>query len=184
MQAQIYNELRDLKGFIIKFVGLKSELHSFDFRIDKAFFDLLQIDDIYDIEGDLVVTMDKKVNMLVFNFVFDGKFPTLCDRCGQAVEIPLKFDETLYVKISESVNKVDEDDIVYISPSEIEFDIHQFVYEYIILAIPMRCTHEDSINPTHCELASIESDDIENENENEEEIDPRWAALKNIKFDN
>ena len=46
----------------------------------------------------------------------------------------------------------------------------------------MRCTHDNSINPTVCRLAGLESDDIENENE--EEIDPRWAALKNIKFDN
>ena len=118
MQAQIYNELRDLKGFIIKFVGLKSELHSFDFRIDKAFFDLLQIDDIYDIEERFGRYDGQKVNMLVFNFVSMANFNTLrplWTGCGNSTKVC----ETLYVKISESVNKVDEDDIVYISPSKL-----------------------------------------------------------------
>ena len=61
---------------------------------------------------------------------------------------------------------------------EHEIDFSHQIYEYILLQKPMKCVHE---------ISKCNSDIIERinkkEEDNDESSDPRWAALKNIKFE-
>ena len=63
-----------------------------------------------------------------------------------------------------------------------EYDIRSLVYEYIILAIPMHRVHpEGQCNPAVIEMLNHEEAPAEEE-EATDTIDPRWAALKDIKL--
>ena len=67
-----------------------------------------------------------------------------------------------------------------------EIDLFHFVYESIVLALPIRIVHEDDAdgNPT-CDpevMKRLEEMNAEN-SEEEQGTDPRWDALKNIKLD-
>ena len=73
------------------------------------------------------------------------------------------------------------DDVAVVDPDSHDFDVSTLIYEYIILAIPMHRVHpEGQCNPEVIALLSKEETPDETE---EETIDPRWAALKNIKIE-
>ena len=79
-----------------------------------------------------------------------------------------------------------EDDIWMMDENTYEIDLFHFVYESIVLALPIRIVHEDDAdgNPT-CDpevmrrLNEMNAESVDNE----QETDPRWDALKNIKLD-
>ena len=58
--------MKQLKEFIIPFIGLKLGEHSFDFKINKTFFEYFEYEDFNNSEIDLDVLLIKKNTMLEF----------------------------------------------------------------------------------------------------------------------
>ncbi|MDD2288011.1 MAG: DUF177 domain-containing protein, partial [Bacteroidales bacterium] len=71
------------------------------------------------------------------------------------------------------------DDIIEIPVLEHKIDLKEYVYQYIILAKPMKCSHKDG----ECDEDMLERLAQLNTEIIAEEVDPRWEALKNIKID-
>jgi len=70
--------------------------------------------------------------------------------------------------------------------TEHEVRLEQYIYEFISLTLPMRLTHpEDEDGNSDCDLDFLESYSTEAEPDDksnqDDEIDPRWAALKKLK---
>ena len=60
-----------------------------------------------------------------------------------------------------------------------DFDVSSLIYEYIILAVPMYRVHpEGQCNPEVIAMLTAKPEEPE-----EKDIDPRWAALKDIKLE-
>ena len=55
--------MKQLKEFIIPFIGLKLGKHSFDFKINKTFFEYFEYEDFNNSEIDLDVLLIKKNTM-------------------------------------------------------------------------------------------------------------------------
>jgi len=61
-------------------------------------------------------------------------------------------------------------------------NVGHFIYETIALQIPLKKLHPDEIEEDEEHNDYVYIDDAEEEIEQDEEnIDPRWAALKNLK---
>jgi uncharacterized metal-binding protein YceD (DUF177 family) len=96
--------------------------------------------------------------------------------------MPVTGRNRLIVKFGETT--VEENDVILIlSDKEYEFNIAQYIYEYINLLVPMRHVHPDDVkgNST-CNREMLEIiEKVSHKQADPEEIDPRWEALKKLK---
>ena len=168
--------------FKLRLSGVGLGHHKFSIFCDKEFFDLAEITEITGGSLLLNIDMEKKETMLQISFHFHGEILLPCDRCLESVALPLDFTESLIVKFS-SMGELNTEDEVWIVPeNEYDLDIFHFVYESIILAIPLKIAHPEAADGTSgCNPEIIEK--LEKFSIKEFENDPRWDALKNIKIE-
>lgn len=169
----------NLKDYIISFRGLKIGDHEFDFQITDSFFEVFEYSRTQKANIVLKVLLNKAESMLQLEFFFKGSVHVSCDSCGEDLDYPLDFHESLIVKFSDQEEE-ESAEVVFLPSASYEISVAQFIYEYVNLALPMRLTHEedDEGNPI-CPIDVLE--EFEDNNEPEEDVDPRWDALKKLK---
>lgn len=164
--------------FIIPFDSLKDGLHEYDFHANTEFFsnfDYTLIDNA-DIKANF--SFEKKPSMFRLKLILDGVVNSICDRCLDDLQIVIEGEQEFIVKITEEV--MDEfDHIITLSPNEQELDLTHVVYESIHLLMPIKIAHEEIEDCNPDVIAQL--DEVNSSEEEEEEQDPRWDALKNIK---
>lgn len=167
-----------MNEFNIKFAGLKNGKHEFDFTITDKFFEDLDYSEIQEGNVSVKMEMEKGETMLVLDFSISGGVETTCDRCMVGFTYPIQAERTLIIKMgNEAIEESDE--IVVIPRTEHSIDVTQFIYEFISLELPVRKTAcNDEEDSPLCDQSVIGK--IEDEKEETQEIDPRWAALKNL----
>lgn len=164
--------------FSIKFAGLKNGKHEFDFSITDKFFEDIDYSAIR--QGDVTVKMemDKSETMMVLLFEIEGGIETTCDRCAVSFRYPIKTQRTIIVKLGNEEME-ESDEIIVIPRTEHQINVSQFIYEFISLELPVRKTAcNDEEDSPLCDKSVIEK--IEKENEENKEVDPRWAALQKL----
>ena len=78
------------------------------------------------------------------------------------------------------------ENIICLLPSEHEFDISHYVYESIKLSIPIKQVHPENENgEVSCNPEMLERlNNYITDKPADEDIDPRWNDLKNLKANN
>ena len=72
---------------------------------------------------------------------------------------------------------------MYVSPDEDQIDIRHYVYESIMLSLPVQRVHPDNEKGrTQCNKEMLKLLKQHSNKKDKNEIDPRWEALK--KFNN
>ncbi len=170
--------MKELANYILTISSLSQGLHEYDFEINDDFFTHFELSPIKIGNIDLKVYLSKQSSFMELTFDFDGQIETECDRCLSNFKLPINRTYTLLVKYSgdDEINE-DEMDIIYISKKENEIDISKFVYEFILLAIPMSKNHE--MAGEQCEEGFTEFLHHEKE-EIKEPTKSIWDALKNF----
>ncbi|MDD2530292.1 MAG: DUF177 domain-containing protein [Bacteroidales bacterium] len=166
--------------YTISFTALEIGEHLFDFKVNKSLFESFENEDVLDLNIDLRIKLIKEERILTFNFDFDGVVNVLCDRCLDPLDFEIEGNKNLFVKFGEEYLEevVKDDDIMIIPNSEHEINLAHYIYELILLQLPIKCIHPEGM----CNEDMIER--INNvEPVVEETIDPRWAELQKIKFD-
>jgi uncharacterized metal-binding protein YceD (DUF177 family) len=167
-----------LKHFVIPFHGLKEGIHHFDYDIDKRFFESFEYAEINNGKVNLVVELTRQERMLILDFNITGYVRVMCDRCLGEFNQPIAGNEKLIVKFGEDWEEESED-VIIIPEGEHQFDISQYIYEYIMLLLPMKRIHPDDENGvTTCETDMVNRLGDHPENS---ETDPRWDALLKLK---
>lgn len=166
----------------IQFSGLKPGSYDYHYTLDKVFFEAFENENLSDGTVEFDVKLEKKERLLLFNFTFSGTISTICDRCLGKLEIPVKGEQTLCVKFSDTETS-DDEDVVILPEKAYKIDLAQWMYEYVVVAMPMQCVHADDEegNPT-CDPEMMKFITTEEQGpQTSDEIDPRWAALKELK---
>ncbi|MBZ9731157.1 DUF177 domain-containing protein [Salegentibacter sp. JZCK2] len=175
--------MRNLAAYTIPFVGLKLGKHQFEYEINKEFFEHFEYDDLNTADVKIDLLLDKKTTMMELTFKASGSVNVNCDITNEPYDQPLEGSLFLVVKFGEEFN--DENEELLILPhGEFEVNVQQYIYELIVLSIPLKRVHPGVEDGT---LESEVLDKLEelsiNNNENktdEDEIDPRWDKLKNL----
>ncbi len=163
--------------------GLRVGAHRFDFQIDNEFF--LQFEDSPVKEGavEMSLTLDKRPDMFVLEFDFEGIVQTDCDRCLAQINLPVKDTQQLIVKFSES-EEAEDADVIYVHPEIQQLNVAKYIYEYIILAMPMIRVYDcenDPNRPCNQEMLQyLQNGNAEAAPEITTESNPIWEALKNL----
>lgn len=176
-------KIRD--NFKLRISGISSGTHKFSIDCDKAFFELAEISTLEDGSLKLDIEMIKNENMIDLFFHFSGEVTTLCDRCLDPYTFPVDMEEHLIVKLVPFIeeNQCEDEEMWIVHENEYELDVFHFVYETILLSMPMRITHpEQPDGSSSCNPEIMER--LEKLSHKEEQMsDPRWDSLRNIKQD-
>jgi uncharacterized protein len=170
-------------SYTIPLSGLKEGHHTIDFEIDKKFFEQFEESEVK--EGSLIanVEIDKRSTHLDMIIRISGSVRINCDRCLEPYLQPIQSENRLLVKFGKSIEDIDPD-IISVAADEHELDLQQHLYEFIMLAIPIKRVHPaDKKGNSTCDpvmLKKLEELIIEEEKVN----DPRWDELKKLMNDN
>jgi len=164
---------------LIPFSGLKEGKHEFDFSIGAEFFEQYEqsLVEIADVE--IKVDFVKKKNLLELDIDFEGTVESICDRCSDPLSIAIVGSEFLLVKFGD--DESDDEHIMFIPDSAFELDFSDQMYELINLSMPAKKKHKKEADCNQEMLKKLKEYSPERESDTDEEIDPRWSALKKLK---
>lgn len=174
------------RQYKIDIYGLKIGVHEFDFEFDKKLFENIEDSVIESGQGKCTVVLDKKERLISIDFNIEGVIELVCDRSLEPFDYPINIEENLIVKYGEEFDD-SRDDLLIIPDTQESINVEANIYEYLTLAVPMKKIHPDFVDEEddddEHEIALVYSSEDEKADEKEEDevIDPRWAALKNIK---
>ncbi|MEZ7515593.1 YceD family protein [Flavobacterium frigidarium] len=182
--------MKKTKEYLIPFVGLKQGKHHFEYQLNIAFFEIFDYDEFENSNIKVNVVLEKKSSMLELVFQHQGTVNVPCDLTSEEFDLPIKGKMKLIVRFGEEFNN-DNEELLILPFGEFEIDIAQYMYEMIVLSIPLRRVHpgvKDGSLKTEAleklnELKVKEPKQEEKEVQKEEDIDPRWDKLKQLLTD-
>ena len=175
--------------------GLKADSQDFEFNLDNQYFKKIDSPEVQRGNVKAKVTLVSKTNLFELSFYLDGVIQIPCDRCLDDMNQSIQYKEKLQVKFGESFSE--EGDIVIVPESDGAINIAWFLYEFIVLNIPIKHVHvTGECNKTMVsklkkhitrqknvdddEAEDISFDDDEDISVEDTATDPRWDGLQNI----
>ena len=188
--GQNFVEMSKSKEYLIPFIGLKLGKHHFEYQISNAFFEIFDYDEYENSDIKVNVVLEKKNTMLELSFSHEGSIYVPCDLTGENFDLPVQGNMNLIVRFGEEFND-DNEELLIVPFGEFEINVSQYIYEMIVLSVPLRRVHpgvQDGSLKTEAldklnELAVTELKEEENKENKEEDIDPRWDKLKQLLTD-
>ncbi len=191
------------KPYNIDLRNIGSNVQVFEYNLDDEYFAKIDSEEVSKGNVKAVVRASKRISTYELEFELEGQIKIPCDRCLDDMEQSIKHAETIAVKLG--ADYAEEENVVIVPESDSSINIAWFLYEFIILNIPIKHIHPaGECNKTmldqlkfHLTKRKDVHEDVELLDEEEEDddfddeatvdnsqIDPRWADLQNIKFEN
>ena len=177
------------------------DIQTYEYRLDNMFFQNIGGDEIQ--KGKLIVNLTvKKIPMMYeINFQIDGTIVIPCDRCLDDMDFTVNTNNRLIVKFGKEYAE-ESDEIIVIPEEEGEINLAWFIYEFIVLTIPIKHVHapgkcnklmtsklkkhspkngdDDDFDGEDNDIIITADDDLDDKNS----TDPRWDTLKGFVEDN
>lgn len=178
--------MNNLKEYLIPFVGLKIGKHQFDYQIDNTFFKNFDYNEFNDVSVKVDIVLEKKSTMLELDFKHKGTVNVPCDVSGEEFDLPIKGKLKLLVKFGDAFSDENEE-LLVLPHGEFQVNVAQYIYESIILSVPLRRIHpgvkDGSLSDVIQKLESLSPKENKKEEQQNNDIDPRWENLKKLLTD-
>ena len=176
----LHPEMCSQETYTIDLKGLKEDVTVRDFDLDDEFFRALDGSQLEHGALHVSVSIRKMTGFFDLQFHTVGSVTISCDRCLDDMDQPIEADNHLVVKLGDTYSE--DDDTVTVDENEGILDLSWFIYEFIMLAIPIKHVHA----PGKCNSAMTQKLDelsgaVRSGEEEAEAIDPRWEALLKLK---
>lgn len=179
-----------LDAYSIDLMGPNLQGKTFDWDLDDSFFEavdgLVRRGSIH-----TNVECESAGSIYRFRICSEGVVIVPCDRCLSDLELRIETSDELLVKLGSDY--CDEGDCVIVPETDGCINLAQFIYEFIALSMPITLSHE----PGKCDEAMIhelskyqaarssQEDEVSDGSAaTDDSVDERWAALKNLNFNN
>lgn len=187
----------ELYNVVLK--DIDNEMRVIEYDLDDAYFKKIDSPEVQKGNVKAKVSVQKKMNTYELHFQLDGSVIIPCDRCLDEMEQQIHYKEKLQVKFGDKF--AEEDEVVIIPESEGAINVAWFLYEFIVLNIPIKHVHA----PGECNKTMVvklkkhitrQKDDTDDDNSSldfeddddftaeEVQTDPRWDGLQNITENN
>ena len=174
---------------------LNNDTRVYEYQLDDVYFKKIDSPEVQKGNVRATVKAQKKNQAFELEFNLEGNVIVPCDRCLDNMEQPISYKEKLKVKFGSRFSE--EDDVVIVPESEGAINVAWFLYEFIVLNIPLKHVHA----PGKCNKAMTSKlskhmrttpdddmaedtfapeEEVELMNEEETQVDPRWDELKKI----
>ena len=182
----------EVKKLYIDIFNLQNKSYDYDFAIDDRFFQSFEDSFINKGRATIKVSLSKSETFIEVSIHIDGIVELTCDRSLEKFDYPVALDPKLIFKFGHEEKELD-DFMIQITRQTERIDLGQYIYEFISLALPMKKLHprfmdaeEDGDSLVYSSEASESAGEgiVDPEQMNEDDIDPRWKKLielKNIK---
>jgi uncharacterized metal-binding protein YceD (DUF177 family) len=175
------------KEYLIPFIGLKLGKHHFEYQINNKFFEIFDYNEFQNSDIKVNLVLEKKSTMLELAFKHKGTVNVPCDLTSEDFDLPIKGKMNLIVRFGEAFNN-DNEELLILPHGEFEIDVAQYIYEMIVLSVPLRRVHpgiKDGSLKTEAltKLKELAVKEKKEEKKEEENIDPRWDKLKQLLTD-
>jgi uncharacterized metal-binding protein YceD (DUF177 family) len=189
----------ELYNIVLKDIINETRLLEFD--LDDVFFKKIDSPEVQKGKVLAKVSVQKKISTYELKFELDGIITIPCDRCLDEMEQPIHYKEKLLVKLGDKFSE--EDEIVIVPESDGAINIAWFLYEFIVLNIPLKHVHatgecnKTMVGKLKKHIIHQKSDDDDDEGTvlefddddddltlNDTQTDPRWDGLQNISENN
>lgn len=177
-----------INKYLISFSGLKLGKHHFEYQISNAFFESFEYHEFQNSDIKVNLILEKKSTLLELNFKHKGTVNVPCDLTSEDFDLPIKSKMKLIVSFGDEFNN-DNEELLILPHGEFELDIAQYIYEMIVLSVPLRRVHpgikDGSLDTASLrKLNELSLTEIKTENNKDQEnIDPRWDKLKQLLTD-
>lgn len=174
----------DVGAYSVNIIGLSNKLHHFDYEIGADFFRQYGTDLISEGNFKVDVALNKHETFLEADFKIKGTATLTCDRSLETFEYPIWTTQKVLFKYGE-VDEEISDEIVMIHRDTATLELGQYMYEFIALAVPIKKLHprfrEENDMEDNAEGKIVYSSPADDKGNDDEDIDPRWNKLKNLK---
>ena len=169
------------ENYHINFSSLKNGTHRFDYLIEHPFFAKFEYSPVKEGRVWVNISLSKHETMMVLDFSIKGTVNVPCDRCLEYFDLPIEGNQKLVVKFGETTEE-QTDEILILSHAEYELDVSQYIYEFILLNVPIRMEHpEDTKGNSTCNPNAMDLLEKMSRKQESQEADPRWDVLKKLK---
>lgn len=126
--------------------GLTAGIHTYPFELGDAFFAGFEGCEVQHGQLQAEVSVEKKHDFLQLGVHIAGSVTAPCDRCLDEVQLPVQFHATPVVKFTD--NKTGDplpgnEDILWATAGDHELDVAPYLYDSIILSLPLRRIHPE-----------------------------------------
>lgn len=180
------NVMANRRAFEIAFVGLKPGVHQFNYELDDKFFAEKGAQDFANAHATVKLSLEKNTGFMQLKFEVGGKADVSCDRCGNPLKMDLWDEFKMIVKLvdnPEEMNEQEEDpDVYYISRNESHLNVGDWMYEFVMLSIPMQrmCSKEEMGGP-QCNKEVLEKLKEMEARQTEHNANAIWKGLDKFK---
>jgi uncharacterized metal-binding protein YceD (DUF177 family) len=159
--------------------GLEDKTHEFHFEGSDSFFSAFQEEDAYKGDFKARVVLDKSSTMLILNFEINVELNLICDRSLEPFSETFEIAEKYIFKFGDKAEEVSDDmEVILYGASEI--NIAQHIFDFIVLAIPVKKLHP-SLRSSDSEEDEFVIYEGKVKNDDKAKVDPRWEALEGLK---
>ena len=170
-----------LEQFKIDLKRLTDEVTTLEFDLDNHFFDALDGSELRQGTLHVSVSIRKATGFFELQFHTEGTVAVTCDRCLDDMDQSISTDNRLVVKLGSAYSE--EDDVITVPEDEGILDTSWLIYEFIMLAIPIKHVHAPGkCNPAMNKVLEELSTDRSSDEESSQPIDPRWSKLAEIQI--
>lgn len=179
------------KRYVVTVRELEAGQRSFQFDIDGSLFSRFDNSEVKDARVAATVEVEKGAGKAAVRVQLDGTASVECDRCLEAVELPVKFQGELEVRFGVEAGEQEYDgEALRIGPRE-DIDLSTFFYESVLLALPYQRVHpEGECDPEMLErFTTIQEEDFmkmiseegdDQEDDLDETEDEQWEDLQGL----
>ncbi len=159
--------------YTIAFRGLKEGAHTWEWRVDGDFWKAHPEGGIIGGEVDVTATLEMgaasarggATGAMRLEVAMEGSVTVPCDRCLENCDLPVSYRGKLAVKVAQGEQPFDGD-VLWINPGDTNIDLEQYIYESIVLSLPLQRVHpEDVHGQPLCNPAMLERFKIVTEEE-------------------
>jgi uncharacterized metal-binding protein YceD (DUF177 family) len=179
--------------------GMQAGVQKYEYMLDNQFFININGEDVNKGRVKVTLTVTEHKDFFDFSFVLSGVVVIPCDRCLDDMDFPIETTAHLVVKFGNDYSE-ENDEIVIIPESEGIINLAWFLYEFVVLTLPIKHVH--TLGKCNKQMTSklkkhsaksedneddsfdLGMDDIiitDDDDSDEKGTDPRWDALKGFK---
>lgn len=176
-------------AYRINIIGLSNKVHQFDYELDDSFFREYGTHLLPSGNFKVSVSLDKRETFLEAAVSVQGTARLVCDRSLEPFDYPIDTRRKVVFKYGEQDEEI-TDEIMIIQRDTAWIELGQYIYEFIALSVPLKKIHPrfadddqeaDDNREGRIVYTSGPAATDDDPGDDNDEIDPRWNALKNLK---
>lgn len=172
------------RQYAINVARLKLGKHTDSFHLGEEFFSEFELTSVRNPNIQAALDIVKYETHLDVNFHMTGPVEISCDRCGEWYPHPIDSSYRIIYSFDKNMD-FEGYEVMYVNPQEPKLVLVQELYDFVVLSLPARKVPSSDVHLCAPEVLKMlglnEKGEIMEQEDDAEEIDPRWEALKQFK---